>query len=148
MNVATRCGQDADCNPANAAGILGTILGAKRIPAEYREPLHNTYWNKTLKGLPDSYEIDALARDTALVGMEVVLKHGGEMVTRDGNWEGLSLQARSACGASASGTIKLTACSTGKRLSSRRRMTERKSPGCAFRAPSTSNSFCTNNFDS
>lgn len=89
MNVATRCGQDADCNPANAAGILGTILGAKRIPAEYREPLHNTYWNKTLKGLPDSYEIDALARDTALVGMEVVLKHGGEMVTRDGK---LSLQ--------------------------------------------------------
>ncbi len=84
MNVATRCGQDADCNPANAAGILGTILGANRIPAEYREPLHNTYWNKTLAGLPDSYEIDALARDTALVGMEVVLKHGGQAVTRNG----------------------------------------------------------------
>ncbi len=84
MNVATRCGQDADCNPANAAGILGTMLGAKNIPLEYREPLHNTYWNKTLAGLPDSYEIDALARDTALVGMEVVLKHGGQAVTRDG----------------------------------------------------------------
>jgi ADP-ribosylglycohydrolase len=84
MNVATRCGQDADCNPANAAGILGTLLGAKHIPAEYRDPLHNTYWNKTLAGLPDSYEIDALARDTALVGMEVILAHGGEAVSRNG----------------------------------------------------------------
>ena len=32
MNFATRCGQDADCNPANAAGILGTLFGAHAIP--------------------------------------------------------------------------------------------------------------------
>ncbi len=35
MNYATRGGQDADCNPANAAGILGTLIGAHAIPAEY-----------------------------------------------------------------------------------------------------------------
>jgi hypothetical protein len=84
MNFSTRCGQDADCNPANAAGILGTLLGAHAIPAEYRDPLHNTYWNKTLAGLPDSYEIDALAGDTALVGLNVVLANGGQAVTRNG----------------------------------------------------------------
>jgi len=84
MNYATRGGQDADCNPANASGILGTLLGARGIPAEWREPLHNTYWNKTLAGLPDSYEIDALAGDTALVGLNVVLANGGEAVTRNG----------------------------------------------------------------
>jgi len=84
MNFATRCGQDADCNPANAAGILGTLLGFKGIPAEYRDPLHNTYWNKTLAGLPDSYEVDALARDTALVGLDVLLANGGEVVSRNG----------------------------------------------------------------
>ncbi|HXX99776.1 MAG TPA: ADP-ribosylglycohydrolase family protein [Candidatus Limnocylindrales bacterium] len=84
MNLATRCGQDADCNPANAAGILGTLLGARGIPAEYREPLHNTYWNKTLAGLPDSYEIDALAGDTAMVGLKVLLANGGEVATRNG----------------------------------------------------------------
>lgn len=84
MNLATRCGQDADCNPASAAGILGAVLGARGIPAEYRDPLHNTYWNKTLVGLPDSYEIDALARDTALVGLDVILANGGEMVTLNG----------------------------------------------------------------
>jgi len=84
MNFATRCGQDADCNPANAAGILGTLLGFKGIPAEYRDPLHNTYWNKTLADLPDSYQVDALSRDTALVGLDVVLANGGQAVTRDG----------------------------------------------------------------
>lgn len=84
MNFATRCGQDADCNPANAAGILGTLIGAHAIPAEWKDPLHNTYWNKTLAGLPDSYEIDALAEDTALVGIKVVLANGGKVVTRDG----------------------------------------------------------------
>lgn len=84
MNFATRCGQDADCNPANAAGILGTLLGAHAIPAEYRDPLHNTYWNKSLAGLPDSFEIDALAGDTALVGLKVLLANGGEAVTRGG----------------------------------------------------------------
>ena len=84
MNFATRCGQDADCNPANAAGILGTLLGFKNIPAEYRDPLHNTYWNKTLAGLPDSYEVDAIARDTALVGLDVILAYGGEVASRNG----------------------------------------------------------------
>jgi hypothetical protein len=84
MNYATRGGQDADCNPSNAAGILGTLIGAHAIPAEYREPLHNTYWNKTLAGLPDAYEIDVLAEDTAQVGVKVLLANGGEVTTRNG----------------------------------------------------------------
>jgi hypothetical protein len=85
MNYATRAGQDADCNPANAAGILGTLIGAHAIPDEYRDPLHNTYWNKTLAGLPDSYEIDVLAEDTAQVGLKILLANGGAVKTRDGN---------------------------------------------------------------
>ena len=84
MNYATRCGQDADCNPANAAGILGTLIGARGIPTEYREPLHNTYWNKTLAGLPDSFEIDVLSVDTAEIGLKVLLANGGEVDSRHG----------------------------------------------------------------
>ena len=84
MNYATRCGQDADCNPANAAGILGALIGAHAIPAQYSEPVHNTYWNKSLAGLPNSYEIDALSNDTALVGLKVLLANGGEIVSRSG----------------------------------------------------------------
>ena len=84
INYATRAGQDADCNPANAAGILGTLIGAHAIPKEYAEPVHNTYWNNTLAGLPDSYEVDVLAEDIAQVGLKVVLASGGEVVTRSG----------------------------------------------------------------
>src|SRR6201999_405070 len=78
----TRAGQDADCNPSNEAGILGTLIGAHAIPREYTEPVHNTYWNETLSGLPDSYEVDVLAEDTAQVGLKVLLANGGEIASK------------------------------------------------------------------
>lgn len=37
MDISTRCGQDSDCNPATAAGILGVVLGYENIP-EYWKP--------------------------------------------------------------------------------------------------------------
>lgn len=40
LEITTRCGQDADCNPSSAGGILGTILGYDKIPA---------YWKMGLK---------------------------------------------------------------------------------------------------
>ncbi len=33
--ISCRCGQDSDCNPANAGGILGTVLGRKRLPQKF-----------------------------------------------------------------------------------------------------------------
>ena len=44
IEIATRCGQDADCNPSSAAGILGTMLGYSKIPA---------YWKQGLKEIED-----------------------------------------------------------------------------------------------
>jgi hypothetical protein len=32
LKVSTRAGQDSDCNPSNAAGILGVVLGYEKIP--------------------------------------------------------------------------------------------------------------------
>jgi ADP-ribosylglycohydrolase len=32
LEIATRCGQDADCNPSTVGGILGALLGYKKIP--------------------------------------------------------------------------------------------------------------------
>ena len=40
MDIATRCGQDSDCNPANAAGIPGTIAGYRLIPEKWRKALY------------------------------------------------------------------------------------------------------------
>lgn len=39
MEVAMRSGQDSDCNPSSAAGILGVMLGYKGIPAKWTAPL-------------------------------------------------------------------------------------------------------------
>jgi hypothetical protein len=44
MEITTRCGQDADCNPSSAGGILGTILGYSKIPE---------YWKLGLKEIED-----------------------------------------------------------------------------------------------
>ena len=39
MDIATRCGQDADCNPATVGGVLGVMLGYSNIPAFWLSPL-------------------------------------------------------------------------------------------------------------
>jgi len=36
LEISTRCGQDSDCNPANAGGVLCTALGYSAIPEEYK----------------------------------------------------------------------------------------------------------------
>ncbi len=36
LEIATRSGQDSDCNPASAGGILGVMLGYQAIPEEYK----------------------------------------------------------------------------------------------------------------
>ncbi len=36
LEIATRAGQDSDCNPASAAGVLGVMLGYRRIPEEWK----------------------------------------------------------------------------------------------------------------
>ncbi len=46
LEISTRCGQDADCNPSSAGGILGAILGYEKIPA---------YWKQ---GLAEAEDID------------------------------------------------------------------------------------------
>jgi hypothetical protein len=35
LEITARCGQDADCNPSNAAGVLGALYGYTRIPERY-----------------------------------------------------------------------------------------------------------------
>jgi len=36
MDISTRCGNDSDCNPASAAGILGVMYGYSAIPEEWK----------------------------------------------------------------------------------------------------------------
>jgi len=73
LEIATRCGQDADCNPSTAGGILGTVLGYDKIPA---------YWKM---GLKDAETIDFKYTKMNLSRVyEVGFKHALENVEKNG----------------------------------------------------------------
>lgn len=40
VDISTRCGYDSDCNPANAAGILGTMIGYNNIPDFWKQGIN------------------------------------------------------------------------------------------------------------
>ena len=76
VSIATRAGQDSDCNPSSAAGILGTMLGYSKIPAYWKqglaevEPIDFKY---TTISLDDAY---ALSYEHALA---LVRRNGGRV---------------------------------------------------------------------
>jgi hypothetical protein len=73
LEITTRCGQDADCNPSTAGGILGTALGYDKIPP---------YWKM---GLKDAEDIDFKYTTMSLNKVyETGLKHALENISRNG----------------------------------------------------------------
>jgi hypothetical protein len=67
IEVATKAGQDSDCNPSSACGIVGVMHGYKAIPKEWSSgipPLSDQKFNftgYTFKTIVDSTEKRALA---------------------------------------------------------------------------------------
>jgi hypothetical protein len=60
LEITTRCGQDADCNPSTAAGVLGTVVGYDKIPAYWKMGLKEAEgidFKYTTMSLEDVYEI-------------------------------------------------------------------------------------------
>jgi len=75
IDISTRCGQDSDCNPASAAGILGTVLGYANIPDYWKQGLsavEKIDFKYTTVSLNAVYE---LSYQHALQNIE---RHGGE----------------------------------------------------------------------
>ena len=73
IDIATRCGQDSDCNPSTVGGLLGTILGYSNIPE---------YWKKNL------YEVEDLNFAYTDISLNKAYKmgfdHALQMVERNG----------------------------------------------------------------
>ncbi len=81
LEISTRCGQDADCNPSNAAGVLGALYGLKRIPSEYTAGI------AALKGRKfdhTDYDFDGMVDASEAVARRVVAAGGGK-VGEDGS---------------------------------------------------------------
>lgn len=73
LDISMRCGQDSDCNPASAGGILGTMLGYSRIPDMWKKPLNRVEdmdFKYTTMSLNDVYSIG--------------LRHGLQVIEKSG----------------------------------------------------------------
>lgn len=60
LEIATRAGQDSDCNPSSAGGILGTMIGYDKIPAYWKmglKDIENMDFKYTTMSLNKVYEI-------------------------------------------------------------------------------------------
>jgi len=60
IDIAARCGQDADCNPASVGGVLGVMTGYSKIPAFWLKPLQeieNLNFESTTTSLARAYEL-------------------------------------------------------------------------------------------
>ncbi len=72
--ISTRCGQDSDCNPSNAAGVLFTTIGFSKLPARFSEKLDETgVFSHTAYNFPALIDVcEQLAR-------QAVAKEGGSI---------------------------------------------------------------------
>lgn len=67
LDISTRAGQDSDCNPASAAGILGVVMGYSAIPAEWKNGIDEiadekfAFTNYSLNSIVESTERRAIA---------------------------------------------------------------------------------------
>ena len=79
LEVSTRAGQDSDCNPSSAAGILGTILGYEAIP---------DVWKSGIPAIADTkfdytnYSLTGITASTVARALRIVERAGGS-VTAD-----------------------------------------------------------------
>jgi hypothetical protein len=73
LDIAARCGQDADCNPSTVGGVLGTMYGYKNIPS---------FWLKPLKEI-ENYNFEGTDMSLSKA-YELSYKHAKEMILRAG----------------------------------------------------------------
>jgi len=76
MEISTRCGQDSDCNPSNACGVIGILDGYKNIPEK---------WTKYIDEIADStfiytnYSFNKAVERTLHYAQELIIKNGGKV---------------------------------------------------------------------
>jgi hypothetical protein len=76
MEVATRCGQDSDCNPASALGVLGAMLGYDKLLERDKQELAklaDTKFSHTV------YSFNDIVDSSETRALEVVRRAGGSV---------------------------------------------------------------------
>lgn len=74
VEISARCGQDSDCNPSSAAGVLGVMLGYERLPAKWKEGIPALAAKKFDF---TNYSFNDIVRSTVARARQVVTRAGG-----------------------------------------------------------------------
>jgi hypothetical protein len=77
IQISTLCGQDSDCNPASAAGILGVLMGYSGIPSEWKlglKEVEDINFKYTDISLNDAYDYSYRQ------AIAVIDKNGGKVL--------------------------------------------------------------------
>ncbi|MNQ02440.1 ADP-ribosylglycohydrolase [compost metagenome] len=80
MEIATRCGQDSDCNPSNAVAVLGVIKGFSGLPISYQNAVKNigdSLFDNT------SYSFNKAVISTVKYAQEIIATNGGKVGEKD-----------------------------------------------------------------
>ncbi len=76
MEISTRCGQDSDCNPSNAAAVIGVVKGFAAMPDG---------WTSGIPAIADSqfiftdYSFNSVVDRTLHYAKELIVKNGGRV---------------------------------------------------------------------
>ena len=76
MEIATRCGQDSDCNPSSACGVLGAMIGYAQIPEQYKPELArlaDTKFDFT------EYSFNDIVKSTEARALKIIEQAGGKV---------------------------------------------------------------------
>lgn len=74
VEIATRCGQDSDCNPSTAAGIWAAMRGYDAIPPQYTEDIAKMSAEKFVY---TDYSFDSIVESTMIRAIAMIEKTGG-----------------------------------------------------------------------
>ena len=76
MEISTRAGQDSDCNPSSACGILGVMMGYKRIPNEWKSGIPAISKEKFRY---TNYTFPEIVESTRKRAVALAVKNGGKL---------------------------------------------------------------------
>ncbi len=87
--ISTRCGQDSDCNPSNAGGILFTTIGFKNLPDKFKSAL-----NPEGKFSHTPYNFPTLVEVSKKLVRQAVIRQGGSVMKNMDGQEAFIVQVR------------------------------------------------------
>jgi ADP-ribosylglycohydrolase len=79
LDVTTRAGQDSDCNPSNALGVLGVMLGYSRIPDQWKSGIQALAGRKFAF---TNYAFEDIVASTMKRAEQVVRRAGGTVTAK------------------------------------------------------------------